>query len=198
MKNVWLPRTRMITAFAIIAIGVAVHAWSKTQPTSDFATNADLVTRSVDTRFTMEAYEPATSEASATQVKEWLELLRAENDGSPVFAQGIANLERLYAAMAPVQHALLPNYPNPCNPETWIPYQLAAPADVKVSIYGANGRLVRTLALGHQDAGTYRSRARAAYWDGRNEVGEPVASGIYFYTLQAGNFTATKKLLIRK
>lgn len=198
MKNVWLTLTRIITAFAVIAISVAVHAWSKTQPTSDFATNADLATPGVDTRFTMEAYEPDTSEVSATQVKEWLELLRAENDGSLVFAQGITNLEQLYAAMAPAEHALLPNYPNPCNPETWIPYQLAEPVDVKVSIYGVDGRLVRTLALGHQEAGTYRSRARAAYWDGRNEVGEPVASGIYFYTLQAGNFTATKKLLIRK
>ena len=198
MKNVWLTPTRIIAALAIIAIGGAVHAWSKTQPTSDFATNADLATPSVAKQFNMEAYEPDTSKVSATQVKEWLELLRAENDGSSVFEQGIANLERLYAAMAPVQHTLLPNYPNPCNPETWIPYQLAAPVDVKIAIYGADGRLVRTLALGLQEAGTYRSRARAAYWDGRNEVGEPVASGIYFYTLQAGNFTATKKLLIRK
>ena len=198
MKNVWLTPTRIITAFAIIVISVAVHAWSKTQPTSDFATNADLTTPGVDTRFTMEAYEPDPSEVSATQVKGWLELLRAENDGSPVFAKGIANLERLYAAMAPAQHALLPNYPNPCNPETWIPYQLTVPVDVKISIYGSDGRLVRTLALGHQEAGTYRSRARAAYWDGRNEVGEPVASGIYFYTLQAGDFTATRKMLIRK
>ena len=198
MKNVWLTPTRIIAVLAIIAIGVAVHAWSKTQPTSDFATHADLATPRVDTRFAMEAYEPDPSEVSAPQVKEWLELLRARNDGSSVFAQGIANLERLYAAMAPAQHTLLPNYPNPCNPETWIPYQLAKPVDVKISIYGADGRLVRTLALGYQEAGTYRSRARAAHWDGRNEVGEPVASGIYFYTLQAGDFTATKKLLIRK
>ena len=198
MKNVWLTPTRIIAALAIIAISVAVHAWSKTQPTSDFATHADLTTPGVDTRFAMEAYEPDTSEVSATQVKGWLELLRAENDGSLVFAQGIANLEQLHAAMAPAQHTLLPNYPNPCNPETWIPYQLAKPVDVKVSIYGADGRLVRTLALGHQEAGTYRSRARAAYWDGRNEVGEPVASGIYFYTLQAGDWTATRKMLIRK
>ncbi len=198
MKNVWLTPIRIIAALVIIAIGSAVHAWNKTQPTSGFATHADLATPGVDTRFTMEAYEPDTSKVSATQVKEWLELLRAENDGSSVFAEGIANLERLYAAMAPAEHTLLPNYPNPCNPETWIPYQLAVPVDVKISIYAADGRLVRTLALGHQEAGTYRSRARAAYWDGRNEVGEPVASGIYFYTLQAGNFTATKKLLIRK
>ena len=94
--------------------------------------------------------------------------------------------------------ALLPNYPNPFNPETWIPYQLANPAEVTVTIYAANGAVVRTLALGPQRAGTYESRSRAAYWDGRNEQGEHVASGVYFYTLRAGSFTATRKMLIRK
>lgn len=83
-------------------------------------------------------------------------------------------------------------------PETWIPYQLSTPADVSVSIYAVDGRLVRHLALGFQPAGVYQSRSRAAYWDGRNEFGESVASGVYFYTLTAGEFTATRKLLIRK
>ena len=94
--------------------------------------------------------------------------------------------------------ALLPNYPNPFNPETWIPYQLADPADVTVRIYAVNGILIRTLSLGHQLAGFYQSRQRAAYWDGKNEMGEPVASGLYFYTLSAGDFTATRKMLIQK
>ena len=94
--------------------------------------------------------------------------------------------------------ALLPNYPNPFNPETWIPYHLSTPAEVTLSIYSVNGRLVRALEIGHQAAGVYVSRARAAYWDGRNSVGEPVASGVYFYTLTAGEFTATRKMLIRK
>jgi hypothetical protein len=98
----------------------------------------------------------------------------------------------------PEQTSLLPNYPNPFNPETWIPYQLAKPADVSISIYAADGRLVRTLALGHQPVGIYESRSRAAYWDGRNTLGEPVASGVYFYTLTADDFTATRKMLIRK
>ena len=96
------------------------------------------------------------------------------------------------------ESALLANYPNPFNPETWIPYQLSASADVSVSIYAVDGRLVRWLDLGHQVAGVYRSRSRAAYWDGRNEFGERVASGLYFYTLTAGDFTATRKMLIRK
>ena len=98
----------------------------------------------------------------------------------------------------PKENALLPNYPNPFNPETWIPYQLAKPADVTLTIYAVNGQVVRRLALGHQPAGLYQNRSRAAYWDGRNAVGEPVASGLYFYTLSAGDFTATRKMLIRK
>ena len=94
--------------------------------------------------------------------------------------------------------AVFQNYPNPFNPETWIPYQLAKPADVRFTIYAANGSVVRTLALGHQPAGLYQSPHRAAYWDGKNARGEPVASGLYFYTLTAGDFTATRKMLIQK
>jgi len=95
-------------------------------------------------------------------------------------------------------NALLANFPNPFNPETWIPYQLSKPAEVTITIYATNGQAVRQLALGHQSAGIYQSRSRAAYWDGRNAVGEPVASGLYFYTLTAGDFTATRKMLIQK
>ena len=96
------------------------------------------------------------------------------------------------------ENFLLANFPNPFNPETWIPYQLAKPAEVTITIYAINGQVVRTLALGHQSAGIYQSRSRAAYWDGRNTFGEPVASGLYFYTLTAGDFTATRKMLIQK
>ncbi len=98
----------------------------------------------------------------------------------------------------PDKNALLPNYPNPFNPETWIPYQLSEAADVTVSIHSVAGKLVRTLRLGHQAAGIYQNRSRAVHWDGRNQFGEPVASGVYFYTLKAGDFSATKKMLIRK
>ncbi len=94
--------------------------------------------------------------------------------------------------------SVLPNYPNPFNPETWIPYQLAKSADVSVSIYSADGKLVRTLALGPKRAGIYYDKSRAIYWDGKNGQGEPVASGIYFYTLKAGDFSATRKMLIRR
>ena len=98
----------------------------------------------------------------------------------------------------PVETRLHHNYPNPFNPETWIPYQLAKPADVKLHIYAVDGTLVRTLVLGHQAAGMYQSRSHAAYWDGKNEFGEKVASGVYFYTLTANDFSATRKMLILK
>ena len=96
------------------------------------------------------------------------------------------------------ENALGANFPNPFNPETWIPYQLAKDAEVTLHIYSVNGTLVRTLILGHQAAGLYQNRSRAAHWDGKNEFGESVASGVYFYMLTAGDFTATRKMLIRK
>lgn len=95
-------------------------------------------------------------------------------------------------------NALGANFPNPFNPETWIPYQLAKPSDVTLTIYNMRGVVVRELRLGHQAAGVYTSRSRAIYWDGRNAFGEKVASGVYFYMLKAGDFTATRKMLIRK
>ena len=131
-------------------------------------------------------------------VEQTLNILRAADDGTLTFKRGIANLERLLARFMPENTALLHNYPNPFNPETWIPYQLAKPSEVTLHIYAVNGVLVRTLALGYQPAGVYRIRSRAAYWDGRNSFGEAVASGVYFYTLTAGDFTATRKMLIRK
>ena len=93
---------------------------------------------------------------------------------------------------------LLQNYPNPFNPETWLPYQLATDATVKIRIYNQQGQLVRDIAMGYQAAGVYTSKDRAAYWDGRNDAGEKVASGVYFYNLQAGRFAATRRMLIVK
>ncbi len=98
----------------------------------------------------------------------------------------------------PENTGLLPNYPNPFNPETWIPYQLTKPVDVTLTIYDMRGVVVRRLKLGHKAAGVYTSRNRAIHWDGRNMFGEKVATGVYFYTLKAGDFTATRKMLIRK
>ena len=131
-------------------------------------------------------------------IQAWIEQAHVEDDGSIVFHEGIAFLQSLLAVLIPEETALLPNYPNPFNPETWIPYQLSEPAEGTVRIYSVKGILVRTLVLGQTPAGIYQDRSRAAYWDGRNDVGESVASGLYFYTLTAGDFTATRKMLIRK
>ena len=116
----------------------------------------------------------------------------------PAAPNAVAAAPSAAAIGTPNATALLTNYPNPFNPETWIPYQLQKAADVNIAIYDPRGVLVRQLSLGHQVAGHYLSRSRAAHWDGRNQVGEPVASGLYFYTLTAGDFTATRKMLIVK
>ena len=131
-------------------------------------------------------------------IEAWIAQARLEDDGSHPFKQGIELLENLLASLIPKETALLRNYPNPFNPETWIPYQLAESAEVALTIYDANGEMVRYLAFGHQAAGMYRSRSRAVYWDGRNQLGESVASGLYFYTLTAGEFSATRRMLILK
>ena len=135
---------------------------------------------------------------SPTIIRAWIAQAQIEDDGSLAFQQGIANLERLLALMTPSETQLLANYPNPFNPETWIPYQLSEPAEVTLRIYTMGGTLVRMLNLGHQPAGLYHQRSRAACWDGKNELGESVASGVYFYTLIVGDFTATRKMLIMK
>ena len=134
----------------------------------------------------------------AAMIEAWIAQARLEDDGSLAFKQGIENLENLLASLIPEKTALLVNYPNPFNPETWIPYQLAESADVALTIYDINGQLVRRLAVEHQAVGMYQSRSRAVYWDGRNQLGEPLASGLYFYTLTAGEFTGTRRMLILK
>ena len=123
--------------------------------------------------------------------------------GDARLSKGIALLETLLELLTemraiPETTALLPNYPNPFNPETWIPYHLANASSVQITIFDARGTIVRQLALGHQHAGYYTNKVRAAYWDGRNALGESVASGVYFYQLQADNTSILRKMLILK
>ena len=166
-----------------------------------------VIAKAVDSQATVDsqaapilAQNPHDFSFTAEDVQQWIQ--DAQDVGAD--AQTIAILERLLAVgtrvaqPTPERTVLLANYPNPFNPETWIPYQLAQPAEVAVFIYTANGALVRTLPLGKMPAGVYQSRSRAAYWDGKNTQGERVASGVYFYTLKAGQFAATRKMLIRK
>ena len=134
----------------------------------------------------------------ATDVKQWLSAAQQLNLTDMKSQRGVLFLQQLLITLTPKETAFLPNFPNPFNPETWIPYHLAKDADVTLYIYTINGELVRTLTFEHQSAGKYQNRSRAAYWDGKNAFGEPVASGLYFYTLTAGDFTATRKMLIAK
>ena len=135
---------------------------------------------------------------TAKDVGQWLAQAGELGLTDATSQRGVLFLEQLFAALTPKETVLLPNYPNPFNPETWIPYGLANDTHVQISIYDISGELVRQLDLGHQRAGHYTERSRAAYWDGRNGIGEHVASGVYFYTLTAGDFTATRKMLIGK
>ena len=128
----------------------------------------------------------------------YLNALRAESDGSLKYQRAIALLERVLAAMRPTETLLLANYPNPFNPETWIPYHLSELSDVRIIIYDTHGRVVRRLDLGHQPEGYYTGLSRAAHWDGLNDTGERVASGVYFYQLQTDNTSHLRKMVILK
>ena len=112
--------------------------------------------------------------------------------------QNLIQLPELVAYEIPAETQLLTNYPNPFNPETWIPYRLAEDAWVTLTIYDQTGQVVRTLDVGHRIAAVYEDRSKAISWDGRNQFGETVASGMYFYRLTAGDYSATRKMLILK
>ena len=172
-----------------------------TDPNPDV--NNDGVVNRQDLLLVVEALEsqestPAAPTLIADNLQRWIFEAKRRNYRDTTLQNGIAVLEQLLTQFYPTETALLPNYPNPFNPETWIPYQLATDANVTLTIYDANGASVRVLDLGCQPAGVYHTRNRAAYWDGQNEQRESVASGLYFYTLSAGDFTTTRRMLILK
>ena len=124
--------------------------------------------------------------------------LIASGDRSPAALKTLIYLQQLIVMARPEKTQLLANYPNPFNPETWIPYELATHTDVCITIYNAQGVVIRTLQLGQQSAGYYTDRERAAYWDGKNALGEQVASGIYFYQLETDDMSSLRKMVILK
>ena len=107
-------------------------------------------------------------------------------------------LAQVIATALPKQSSLGQNFPNAFNPETWIPYKLAESAEVTIRIYNVKGQLIRTLDLGYKDSGYYLDKVQAAHWDGRNDRGERVSSSLYFYQIQAGSFTATRRMILVK
>ncbi len=135
---------------------------------------------------------------TTADVQGWLTQAQHLNLTDIASQRGIRFLEQLLAVLIPQETILLPNYPNPFNPETWIPYQLANSSDVQIVIYDTRGTTVRRLTLGHQPAGYYITRDRAAYWDGHNGLGERVATGVYFYQLQADDISSLRKMVILK
>ena len=135
---------------------------------------------------------------TAVEVQGWLTDARALQIRDPIIKRGFLVLEQLLVSLTPKETELLANYPNPFNPETWIPYRLAEDANVTLTIYDSSGQVIRTLNLGHRIAAVYENRSKAIHWDGRNNVGERVASGIYFYILTTGDFSATRRMVILK
>ena len=154
------------------------------------------------------AHPQALAMLTAADVRGWLTQAQGLDLTDATTQKGVLFLEQLLLALTPKETELLPNYPNPFNPETWIPYHLAHAADVTLTIYDTKGAPVRQLDLGHQLAGYYTNRTKAAYWDGRNDSGEQVASGVYFYHLRAGrsglsvphrrDYTAVRRMVILK
>ena len=188
----------------ILDLVLVASQFGTTETTADL--NNDGTVDMDDLVFVANAWGSVAGAPTAGTVNTWLQLARQHVSdvvatSTPqgfAYARGLQTLEQFARALVPETTALLANYPNPFNPETWIPYQLSKAADVSVTIYASDGSVVRTLALGHQDAGMYKNRSQAAYWDGKNELGESVASGLYFYTLTADDFTATRRMLILK
>ena len=184
----------------LVAATIGTTPPDGTIPNTDV--NGDGVVNSDDLALVMAALEttPAAPAAvlTAENLQKWIDEAKQFTNRDETFLKGIAVLEQMLQTLLPKKTALLANYPNPFNPETWIPYHLAKPAEVTVRIYAVNGTLIRTLSFGHKPAGIYKHQNRAAYWNGRNAQGERVASGIYFYTLTADDFTSTRKMLIRE
>ncbi len=143
--------------------------------------------------------QPQVPETLTTvKVQGWLASARNLEVRNPIMKRGFMVLEQLLVSLTPTETKLLTSYPNPFNPETWIPYRLAEDAFVTLTIYDIAGQVIRTLDAGHRIASAYENRSKAIYWDGRNDVGERVASGVYFYNLAAGDYSATRRMVILK
>ena len=158
-----------------------------------------LVAGTFDSAAAAPSAQPQVSETlTAVEIQGWLTDASSLEDKDPIMKRGIMVLEQLLISLTPTETELLANYPNPFNPETWIPYRLAEDAFVTLAIYDGSGQVVRTLDVGHRIAAAYENRSKAVYWDGRNALGEQVASGVYFYTLTADDYSATRKMVILK
>ena len=127
-----------------------------------------------------------------------IDQLESDFQRSSVEEMVLGVLKAILPDRLPTTTQLLANYPNPFNPETWIPFQLSQDAEVRLTIYNVTGNAIRQMQLGYLTAGSYIQTEKAIYWDGKTESGEQVSSGTYFYQLQAGAYTETRKMVILK
>ena len=168
-------------------------------------TNGDEVVNISDLIVVAQCFGQGAAPAMAKQpiavfsmVENRIRLAEQANDKPTEFSQGISVLREILESLKPEETVLMANYPNPFNPETWIPYHLGQDSAVVINIYDTTGKIVRTLDMGFQSFGYYASRDRLAYWDGRTEDGEQVSSGTYFYQIEAGDYTVTRKMVMLK
>ncbi len=218
----WIDQTEATAAPTAISTDISQEAWAfvvsgqldGTQKYDGYLisvrntrTNAVMTTQVHDNYFA--AATADLTRQSVVQVGDTLEVTVTDTSGNVasekyVFTVTTDNLTNALLSVQldsigqPNRDLLLQNYPNPFNPETWIPYQLSKAAPVSISIFDATGGLVRTLTLGYQSEGFYHNRSNAAYWDGRNALGERVASGVYFYRLETPSFQQTRQFVILK
>ena len=185
--------------FDLIVVAQVFGQESKTRAD----TNGDEVVNISDLIVVAQCFGQGAAPAMAKQpiavfsmVENWIRLAEQANDKSTEFSQGISVLREILESLKPEETVLMANYPNPFNPETWIPYHLGQDSAVVINIYDTTGKIVRTLDMGFQSFGYYASRDRLAYWDGRTEDGEQVSSGTYFYQIEAGDYTETRKMVI--
>ena len=194
---------KTVNIFDLILVAQAFGKQNLSNPRSDV--NKDGVVNIFDLILVAQCFGQGAAPTIVSQpvamfamVENWIYSAEAAADGSVEFGRGIAVLKGILSSIKPVETVLMANYPNPFNPETWIPYHLNQDAKVVIRIYDVRGRIVRRLDVGFQSFGYYASRDKAAYWDGRTETGEKVSSGVYFYRLQAGDYAETRKMVILK
>ena len=135
---------------------------------------------------------------SSSIVQDWINKAEQLPNKNLFTEIGIQRLKRILDLMSPSETKLFRNFPNPFNPETWIPYQLENPSNVVITIYDIHGTIIRTIDLGFKPSGRYTKRESAAFWNGRNDIGEHVGSGLYFYTFQGGDYQFTRRMFLRK
>jgi hypothetical protein len=198
--------TNAIASLTFLAIGVGESPISPMNVSAANALGEDISPGVRDGNIQILGIDPwDINQDGVVNISDFVLIQNVRGANTDVNGDGITDINDMVAAaggiqssptMEPLVNMLSNNFPNPFNPETWIPYQLSEEANAEVRIYSVTGQLVKVLDLGYKRPGRYMTKATAAHWDGTNEVGERVTSGIYYYSIRAGNFSATKKMVV--